>query len=415
MAQGLTDTRIRNLKPPPAGRLEITDPICRGLCMRVTANGVKTFAFRYRVNGRPERLTLGTYPDLTLRDARRRTDQLRHGILAGENPSAVKRQAPSRTFADLAARYIEEHSRRHKRSVDADERNLRLHILPKWERRDFTTITRADVIALIERIISTGKPVLANRVQALISSIFTFALDAGLVTTHSAIKLRKRGRETIKTRVLTDDEIRLFWSRVILPPVSPAVGLALRLILATGVRASEAAGMAKGELEFDAGGKPTGWLIPADRSKNRRAHYVPLSSLASGIVIEAMNIGGAGAFIFPSPTGSGAIAGHALATAMRRLAVNLANQRESTTTWAANPPTAHDLRRTFATRLAAAGVSSDDLAALLNHVRGDVTSRHYDQYARASEKRRALERWSQILKSVLEPETVPANIVALRS
>ena len=411
MAQGLTDTRIRNLKPPPAGRLEITDPICRGLCMRVTANGVKTFAFRYRVNGRPERLTLGTYPDLTLRDARRRTDQLRHGILAGENPSAVKRQAPSRTFADLAARYIEEHSRRHKRSVDADERNLRLHILPKWAQRDFTTITRADVIALIERIISAGKPVLANRVQALVSSIFTFALDAGLITTHPAIKLRKRGRETIKTRVLTDDEIRLFWSRAVLPPVSSAVGFALRLILATGVRAGEAAGMAKSELEFDAGGKPTGWLIPASRSKNRRAHYVPLSTLASSIVIEAMNIGGAGVFIFQSPTGSGAIAGHALATAMRRLAASL----EKSTTWAANPPSTHDLRRTFATRAAAAGVHSDDIAALLNHVRGDVTGRHYDQYTRADEKRRALTRWSQILESILEPESAPAKVVALRS
>jgi integrase len=422
MAKGLTDLHINNLKPPAAGRLEITDPACSGLCLRVTANGVKSFAFRFRTNGQAERLTLGQYPKLSLRDARRRVVQLRHDILTGKNPSATKRQAPARTFAVLAERYLKEYSRRHKRSAAADERNLRLHVLPKWGRRDFTSITRGDVIELVERLIAAGKPVLANRVQALISGIFTFALDAGLITTHPAIKLRKRGTETIKTRVLSDDEIRLFWSRVMLPPVSPAVGLALRLILATGTRAGEAAGMAKDELEFGHDGTPTGWLIPASRSKNRRAHYVPLSPLASGIVVEAMSLAGGVDAVFPSPTGSGAIAGHALATAMRRLTESLvelgrarSGELPAAATWMANPPTAHDLRRTFATRLAAAGVHSDDIAALLNHVRGDVTGRHYDHHQRANEKRRALERWAQLLKSVLEPEAAPANIIALRS
>jgi integrase len=407
----LTDTQIRTLKAPPSGRLEITDPACPGLCVRVTANGVTSFAFRFRTNGRAERFTLGTYPALSLKDARRRAGELRRDIIAGKNPSAVKRQAAERTFAALAERYLQEHSRRHKRSADADERNLRLHVLPRWAHRDFTTINRADVIQLVEHLIAAGKPVLANRVQALVSSIFTFALDAALIEAHPAIKLRKRGQETVKTRVLSDDEIRLFWNSAVLPPVSKTVGLALRLILLTGVRASEAAGMMRSELEFNSAGEPISWLIPAHRTKNGRAHFVPLSAMASAVVVEAMNGDNVvAAAIFPSPTGKGSIAGHALATAMRRLAGKLGAE-----TWTADPPTAHDARRTFATRLAAAGTTSDDIAALLNHVRGDVTSRHYDQYARAGEKRRALERWASILEDILEPKPTPANVVSLRS
>ena len=81
--------------------------------------------------------------------------------------------------------------------------------------------------------------------------------------------------------------------------------------------------------------------------------------------------------------------------------------------WKADPPTAHDLRRTCATRLSAAGVPAEDVAAILNHVRGDVTGRHYDQYRRADEKRRALDRWARILAVIIKP-SLGTNAIALR-
>jgi integrase len=77
--------------------------------------------------------------------------------------------------------------------------------------------------------------------------------------------------------------------------------------------------------------------------------------------------------------------------------------------WKADRPTAHDLRRTAATRIAAAGVPGEDVSAILGHVRAGVTGRHYDHYDRADEKRRALERWARILASIIEP--APAGVV----
>jgi integrase len=81
--------------------------------------------------------------------------------------------------------------------------------------------------------------------------------------------------------------------------------------------------------------------------------------------------------------------------------------------WKANPPTPHDLRRTCATRLAAVGTPVEDVSAILNHARADVTGRHYDHYRRAGEKREALERWSRIIATIIEPSS-PTNVVALR-
>jgi len=214
MPRPLTDALIRGLRPPAKGRLELPDGACRGLELRVTALGSKSFAFRYRAQARIERLTLGKYPDVSLRDARARADKLRAQIAAGKNPSAHRREASARSFAALAERYLTEHARRHKRAPAKDERNLRLHILPRWAERDFASITRADVIALIERLVSAGKPVLANRVHALISGIFGFAMDVDLASSNPAARLRKRGVETVRTRTLSDAEIQLFWHRI---------------------------------------------------------------------------------------------------------------------------------------------------------------------------------------------------------
>ncbi len=404
MSRALTDATLRKVRPPAQGLTEISDPGCRGLCFRVTAGGVATFSFRFRdrAAGRIERFGLGRYPSLSLRDARLKADALRGEIAAGKNPAAHLRQASERSFAGLAERYLVEHARRFKRSAAADERNLNLHVLPHWARRDFTSIERRDVIRLVEDMISAGKPVIANRVQALISSVFSFAIDADLAKANPCTRLRKRGQETAKTRTLSDAEIGRFWREVMLPPVSRPVGLALRLVLALGCRPGEVAGMARAEIEFDRRGVPVSWMVPAARSKNGRAHFVPLPPLARDLIIEALALAGSSEFVFPSPRNGGPIAGHALAVAMARLFRG-----------DFNPPTPHDLRRTCATRIAAAGVAAEDVAAVLNHARSDVTGRVYDQHRRADEKHRALLRWSKLLEATIRPHARP-NVVALR-
>jgi hypothetical protein len=99
-----------------------------------------------------------------------------------------------------------------------------VHILPKWRARPYNSMGRRDVIELCEGIVASGKPIQANRVQALISKMFSFAVDADLLPANPCLRLRKRASETVRRRVLSDAEIALFWHRIIKRPVSPRIG-----------------------------------------------------------------------------------------------------------------------------------------------------------------------------------------------
>jgi hypothetical protein len=155
------------------------------------------------------------------------------------NPSAQKKQdqaaAANRTFEALAKLYVavvgDEKSDRFKRSAAQDEANLVRHVLPKWEGRRYDQITRADVIELLDGIMAAGTPIAANRVHSLISGVFSFAIDADLLPFNPCVRLRKRGREQAGRRILSDAELRLFWSGVVRSPVSPRTGQGLRLAL----------------------------------------------------------------------------------------------------------------------------------------------------------------------------------------
>jgi integrase len=420
MRKALTDVFVRNLPCPSAGRVEVADIRAAGLSFRVTCKDARSWCFRFRDprSGKTSRATIGEYPDVSLSEARQRADAMRRLVAGGANPVEAKRRerevAAQKSFQGLAERYLNEHARRHKRSAPADERNLRLHVLPKWRRRRYDDIARADVIELIEGLVTAGKPTLANRVQALISSVFSFAMDADLVNGNPCARLRRRGVEVIGRRVLTDDEIRLFWSAIIDKPVSRPVGLALRLVLLTGVRPGEAAGAGKAELTNLAEKDRGRWIIPAARSKNGRAQLVPLSELARQTAISALELSGNEIeHVFPSPSVDGApITAHALAVAVARFGRSL--DAATSKSWRADPPSPHDLRRTLATRLAELGVSKEDRDAVLNHTPQDVGKKHYDLYEREREKRRALDMWASALTALLG-QNRSINVVPIRN
>jgi integrase len=413
----LTDASCRAIKPPASGSIDVPDLRSPGLFLRITSAGARSWSLRFTCpnTGQRARMTLGRYPDLPLAGAREKADDLRGLVAHGKNPIEVKRQdradASSKTFAALAERYLTEHARRFKKSADADARNLRLHVLPKWERRTYALISRADVIELIESLIADDKPVLANRVQALVSKIFSFAVDAALLDANPAARLKKRAKETAMTRVLDDSEIRLFWSKIMSPPVSPATGLALRLALLTGLRAGEVAGIHRSEIIALDDADNAAILIGGERTKNGRAHFVPLSPMAQQVVFDALSEGD---YLFPSRTNDGeAMDAHTLARAMSRFADDLDTTDEGVATWKAEPPTPHDLRRTVGTRLSALGVPKEDRMACLNHTDTGIHAKHYDTYERAKEKRAALNRWAVALAAIINGDA-GAEIVPLR-
>lgn len=410
MQKKLTDAFLRGLDPPGAGRLDVADLGCSGLSYRITATGSRTWNFRFRapVTRLSSRFTIGNYPTVGLAAAREAADAYRKAVARGENPAAERRKARddagAKTFAALATRYLEEHAKRHKRSWRADDRNLRLHILPRWRARAYASIERGDVIELLEAIVTAGKLTLVNRVQSLISKIFSFAIDAGLVATSPAFRLQRRGKERKRKRVLSDAEIRLFWSRALGPPLSYQSGQALRLALLTGVRVNEVAGLDRDELENIQDAKTAAWIVPGERTKNKLPHAIPLTPSARAIVLELLGRFGNHRYLLPHRTRDNApMAGASLSNAMLRFGDELDGEGEAVRTWRAAQPSAHDLRRTFATRMAALGVQKETRDRLLNHApdRSDIEAAHYNRYDFLPEKRRALAQWDTMLSAIL--------------
>ncbi len=405
MKKVLADTLLRALKAPAKGRSEIADLRCAGLTFRVTPKDARSWSFRFRdpKTGKTTRKGLGTYPTVTLTAARSAADKARKTVAAGNNPVEADRRerqaAPSRTFDALADRYLSEHADRHKRSASADRRNLKKHVRPKWGKRDYREIRRGDLVALVEGIIKAGKPTLANRVHSLCVGIYSFAVQSDEIETNPLANTPKRGAEKTGERVLNDAELRLFWSRIVLPPVTRRVGLSLRLALLTGARPSEAAELDNAELAQLELPAKAAWVLPGARSKNRRPHLVPLSPLALDTVNAALELaGGNSQFLFPSPTRRGRpISGHSLAVAMSRFAESLDGNSAAVKSWKASPPTPHDLRRTVGTRLAELRVPKEIRDRCLNHTPTDVGSKHYNLYDYQDEKRDALNRWAVAL------------------
>jgi integrase len=417
--QILTDALCRT-KPPRSGRLEIADLRQAGLVLRITSNGARSFAYRFRHphTRKTLRATIGPYPATPLEAARKRAKEMAVQVADGTNPiearNAEREAARTRTFQALADRYLKEHAERHKRprSAEEDRRNLAVHVLPKWAKRDFRTIRRADVIEVIESIVSDGKHTAGNRVHSLISKIFSFAIDADLLEANPAARLRKRGVEKVGRRVLDDAEIKTFWRGIVLPPVSRQIGLALRLALLTAARASEIAGARKAEFQDLDKPEQAAWHVPAERTKNRVDHLIPLPPLAVETIKSAIELNGDSEFLFPTRLGRGGpIDRHTLTVAMVRFAKSL--KGPAAKTWQQEIPTPHDLRRSCNSRLARMGIPKEIRDRTLNHITSlrDPESKHYNLYEFQSEKRQTLSKWANQIAAIIEP----AAIVPIRA
>ena len=406
----LTDARMRTLAAG-ATPIETRDGETRGLIVTVLPSGRKQFAVRYRRAGKQKRLLLGEYPAVSLAVARKRARKAQSAIDNGEDPAHDRQAAkakPTDSVKSLAEDYLKKHARKFKRSADEDERLLDVDVLPKWGERSVRDLTRRDVRALVDGVVDRGAPILANRVLALVRKMLNFAVDHDWIEANPAARITKPTREVSRERVLTDDEIRRLW-RVLerfpataerpapgrkaskgkkddpLCPVSPALAALLKIRLLTGQRGGELVRMKWADVDLDAGW----WTIPATDTKNGEPHRVPLVERAKALIRAQRTDDEKQEFVF---VGRGTSLRDRAKKAPAAIAKALGLDFRG-----------HDLRRTAATRMAAAGVPRDHIAKVLNHVEGGArATRVYDRHSYDTEKRMALAAWDRALIAVLE-------------
>ena len=259
----------------------------------------------------------------------------------GKTQSKQKRAArtgsDAETFRGLADRYLVEHSRRHKRSSAADERNLRrrspqVGLAPV--RHDQTW--GRDCIG---RRAGDGRQTRSGELGAsLVSGIFTFGMDAAVCGANPCHRLKKRGPEKVGRRVLSDAEIRSFWNGIVEPKSKRQRGLGLRLTLLTGLRIGEIASISRAELDELGDAARSVWIIPGSRTKNQRDHLLPLSPLARDTILELMALVDAREeYLLPTRSRKrrGPLRGKQLWQLMEKWGLALSSDNDAARTWKA--------------------------------------------------------------------------------
>jgi integrase len=384
----LTD-RFCSTVQPSNGRTDYFDVTARGLALRVTENGHRSWCFHYRSprDGRRVRATIGTYPATSLATARGMALEAKAQVEAGHDPRATQaghQGAAAMDVAALVAAYTTDPQRAALRSRNAIERRLRRNVIPIIGTVRLDELRRRDIRNVGDVILRRGSKVEANRVFCDLRAMIRWALEREYLDVDPIAGMAKPADETAGDRVLSDDEIRALWSKLPEALQSVKCRRIIMLCLATAQRVGEVAGIVPTELDFAA----REWRLPGSRVKNAHAHIVPLSDLAIGILREAMADAGDGA-LFPS------VSSQSLAESILR--ANKAG-RFGIASW-----TAHDLRRTALTGMARLGVLPIVLGHVANHrstTRAGVTLAVYSQYAYDKEKRAALELWADRLAAI---------------
>lgn len=422
-----------------ADREDLPDALVRGLQLRVTGQGTKSWAYRYtrKSDGKRRRLTLGTYPSMSLDEARTQAREAAAIVDRGKDPAAaVQALKAAETFAEVAADWLERHAKPRKRpgSVADDQYMLKRHILPEIGSLKASEIQRRDLRAFLDRVAAKsdsrsnkvgedGKPRrlthAPNRVFALVRSIFRWAAENDLITADPTSGIKApAGKEAPRARALSPSEIKQLWAALDRAPaqkpyrqsegdfpMTRGTSLAIKLALATGQRIGEVAGITLEELSLN--DIAPVWEIPGPRTKNKKPHLVPLSPLAMRLIREAIELAGNGRWLFParakrSGSGKGPIESHAPTKALERArpAIGLANFR------------IHDLRRTVATRMAATEIAVHTIGLVLNHSAKGITEEVYVQHSYDPQKRAALNAWAAQLEQIIAGKE-GANVVAL--
>jgi integrase len=371
----LTTAALGNLKLDGGATDKIIfDDEVPGFGIRIRASGAQTWIFQYKIAGKTRRLVLGQVSAIKLAKARETAGDLHAQVRLGGDPASEKRQKVQRaldTFGSLAERFLEQYRAR-PRTKNEVNRHIRKYAAP-LHAAPVDAITLREAAGLLAKVEKASGAVTANRVRASLSTCFSWALREGLALSNPIANTNKR-EERPRDRVLSNDELHRIWNAT----GGGAYGTIVKLLLLTGQRRSEIAELRWSEVNLER----RAINLPAERTKNKRPHVVPLASTAHALLNERFR-GGVGAiFEFTAWAYS----------------KDLLDKHSGVNDWVI-----HDLRRTVATGMADIGIPPHVIEAVLNHVSGHKggVAGIYNRSSYAKEKAEALARWDEHLRSVV--------------
>jgi integrase len=378
-----TTKTIESIKPTPGHRVEYWDEATRNFGLRVTERGQKTWFLMYVFNHRKKRLSLGVFPDIGLSEARLRAKKAQQRIdIDGIDPNEQrKQQRRADTFGDLVEQYLDLHAKVKKKSWKEDQRILNRYFLLRWRHYKANTITRKEVIGVLDEILERGAPIQSNRALAVVRKMFNWGIQRDIVHVNPCHQIPNPASESKRDRVLSDEEIRAIWKVLEKEPLKNAAYI--KLLLLTAQRPGEVSKMKWSQVDLFTGW----WTLPAESVKNNLQHRVPLSPQVIEILRHLQKESDGSDWVFKSRGRNLPI--YDYKKCLSRI------KNESAISF-----TRHDLRRTAATNMAMLRVPRLTIKKILNHIERDVTA-IYDRHSYDSEKQEALHSWADKLTIIV--------------
>jgi len=336
-------------KTPPAqkGRKDYYyDTKEKGLMLAVTSAGTKTFYLYKRIDGKPERLLLGRFPDISIENARKAAMAAKGEIAVGKNPQRAKQAIRAEmTFHALFTQYMEKYSKVHKKSWAYDEREVN-KFLKHWFKRKISSITKAEVERLHAKLGRENGTYQANRLLERIRSIFNKAAGWGWEGVNPAVGIKKF-KEKSRDRFLQPDELPRFFEALASEPNDAARDFFM-ISLLTGARKSNTLAMRWSDLNFTT----ETWRI--EETKNAEPQTVHLPKQAMEILTKR-KWESESAWVFPGKGATGHLADPKKAWMRILKEAEIENLR------------IHDLRRTLGSYQAATGANGYIIGKSLGH------------------------------------------------
>jgi len=382
------------------------DTNTKGLGLRVSPGGTKTFFYRYRYNGKTKRFTIDRFTDsFGVTDARNEVDKLRSQVRDGGDPQgdreAKKGNPDEMTFKDLSDVYDGIHlPTLRQTSQDYHTWAMDSKVLPKLGKKSLYEITKSDVVRLMDGIaIEGGAAATANKVRSRLHHMFEFAKSRSYVESNPVSDTKPyEGGNNESERYYSADEIKNIWLAI--DDLNEPVRSYLKIILLTGQRRTETHMMQWKDIQHvkDTDFEGWVWTIPKQYAKSNRDHIVPLSPLALDILNGLKNDTG-NPFVFSSILNND-------------IPIGLKTIKRAVKTIKDNSGVAdfrlHDSRRTVATWLAKLSTPAEVVSKVLNHKTGgggSLVTRIYNRYEYRKERQVALNKWSNKVLSIVTGET----------
>lgn len=402
----LTDTQLRNAKPRPKA-YKLTDG--HGLYAEVLPTGGISWRYQYYFEGEREKVVLGTYPVMTLLDAREAHINAQRLLEKGISPAADTRKTRAlkklgETVRDYSKTWI----------ADSDVTDKWRGELTAWMKRDvwpaigdrkLANLKREHVLALIDKIKARGSPHSALRVRNMLAQMFKDAIGRSLMDSNPAREIpanviaSPRARE----RVVSGAEIARLFQLLEGVRTSAQVRGAFRMLLYTLCRLGEVVNATWAEIDLDG----ALWVVPAARMKMRREHLVPLAPQAVALLRNLHELAYGSRFVFPSQ--------HVDDQPFARPTMNFVlyeierREREAGRPWEHFTP--HDLRRTGSTMLHEAGFNTDWIEKALAHEQLGVR-KVYNKAQYLDQRRQMLAQWATTVDGFIDgSNVVPGRFV----